>query len=189
MMNAERAVAAIAAARERELVVTTMTGLGCWPDAPSARDFRLLGLMGAAASIGLGLAIGRPEDRVWVLDGDGSLLMQLGVLAAIADAAPDNFVHIVIANRMYAISGGQPLPAGATFDWVACARAAGYRAAACADSPGELTALLGAHAPGPRLVVARCRPVRPDYPAGAFAVDASQDGARLRAALATEAVA
>jgi DNA-binding MarR family transcriptional regulator len=101
MIDARQAVDTINACRDNEIVVTTMTGLGFWPDA-GPRDFRLLGLMGAAASVGLGIAIARPDEAVWVIDGDGSLMMQLGVLAAVADAAPPRFVHIVIDNRIYA---------------------------------------------------------------------------------------
>ena len=91
------------------------------PDSTSA----CMGTMGAAASIGLGIALGVPDRPVWVLDGDGSLLMQLAVVAAVADAAPDNLVHVVIDNGIYAISGAQPTPAPR--DWAALLQAAGYR--------------------------------------------------------------
>ena len=187
MMQTEQAVTAICEARERELVVTTMSALGLWPDATS-RDFRLLGLMGAAGSIGLGLAIGLREETVWVIDGDGSLMMQLGVLGAVADARPARFVHVVIANGIYAISGAQRLPAHACFDWTACALAAGYADAAACGTPDELIAALQIDGEGPRLVVAQCDPARPEFAPGAFAVDVSGDAARMRAALVSKPI-
>jgi thiamine pyrophosphate-dependent acetolactate synthase large subunit-like protein len=182
MMSGQEAVEAIRACRGDQIIVTTMTGLGFWPDA-GPRDFRLLGLMGSAAAIGLGIAIARPDQTVWVVDGDGSLMMQLGVLGAVADAAPSHYVHIVIDNRIYAVSGGQPVPAHETFDWPSVARGAGYLVAKTCRTTAELQAELASPAPGPRMVVARCEPVRPDYPAGRFTFDAAGEGARVRNAL------
>lgn len=182
MMTTAEAIDAIRACRRDEVVVTTMSGLGLWPSA-GPLDFRLLGLMGAASSIGLGIAIARPDIRVWVIDGDGSLMMQLGALAAVADAAPRRFHHIVIDNRIYAISGAQPLPAHETFDWPAAARAAGYVGATVCRTVTELRSELASGRPGPRLVAARCEAQRPDYRPGAFAIDASREGDRVRHAL------
>lgn len=169
--------------RSDEVVVTTMTGLGLWGE-PGPRDFRLLGLMGAAASIGLGIAIAQPSQPVWVIDGDGSLLMQLGVLAAVADAAPERYVHVVIANGIYAVSGAQPVPARSSFDWAGAALAAGYRDVVTCETADELRAALGSPGGGPRMVVVRCDAARPPFPAGSFAFDASREGERVRDALA-----
>jgi phosphonopyruvate decarboxylase len=186
MIDARQAVDTIHACRDDEIVVTTMTGLGFWPDA-GPRDFRLLGLMGAAASVGLGIAIARPDEAVWVIDGDGSLMMQLGVLAAVADAAPPRFVHIVLDNRIYAVSGAQQVPAHETFDWAGVALAAGYAEAVACDTVDELHQELASACAGPRLIVARCEAVRPPYPPGSFAIDASGESARVRAALVRHA--
>ena len=183
MMRASDAVAAIRDVRTDEIVVTTMSGLGFWPDA-GPRDVRLLGLMGAAASIGLGLAISKPAEVVWVIDGDGSLLMQLGVLAAIGEAQPVGFTHVVIDNRVYGVSGAQAVPASHTLNWCEMAAAAGYVSAIECTSEGQLRSALVDDTPGPRLVSARCVPERPEYLPGAFAIDASAEGARLRATLA-----
>jgi phosphonopyruvate decarboxylase len=182
MIPGREAIDTIRSCRSEQVVVTTMTALGFWPESGDL-DFRLLGLMGAAASIGLGIAIARPEKSVWVVDGDGSLMMQLGVLSAVADAAPARYVHIVIDNRIYAISGGQPLPAAETFDWAAASLAAGYRDAATCQTPDELRTALLSPATGPRMVVVSCEPVRPDYPPGSFSIDASQEGSRVRRSL------
>ena len=88
-----------------------------------------IGFMGGASSLGLGLALARPDRRVLVLDGDGSLLMQLGSLATIAGAAPRNLVHFLFKNGVYQTSGAQWIPGGFNVDFVTMASGAGYRAA------------------------------------------------------------
>jgi hypothetical protein len=110
-------------------------------------------------------------------------MMQLGLLGAIADARPERFCHIVLDNRIYAVSGAQPVPASETFDWVAIALAAGYPRAEACETPSQLQRALHSPAPGPRMIVARCEPTRPDYPPGSFAVDAAREGMRVRDAL------
>jgi phosphonopyruvate decarboxylase len=85
--------------------------------------------MGGASSMGLGLALARPERRVIVFDGDGSLLMQLGSLATVAGARPRNLVHLLFKNGVYHTSGSQEIPGGLTVDFVAMAKGAGYRSA------------------------------------------------------------
>ena len=66
--------------------------------------------MGKASSVGLGVALARPDVRVLVLDGDGSLLMNLGSLVTIASQAPKNLVHVVFDGATYDTSGAQPTP-------------------------------------------------------------------------------
>jgi len=66
--------------------------------------------MGLASSHALGLALGRPDKRVIVLDGDGSLLMNLGSLVTIGAAAPPNLYHFVCENGTYEANGGHPIP-------------------------------------------------------------------------------
>ena len=72
--------------------------------------------MGGASSLGLGMALARPDRRVLVLDGDGSLLMQLGSLATVAGAAPRNLVHFLFKNGVYHTSGAQGIPGGLSVD-------------------------------------------------------------------------
>src|SRR3970040_512204 len=99
----EDALRLIAEARGGAICVPTMTTSPAWRTlAPHAR-------------------------RVLVLDGDGSLLMQLGSLATIAGARPRNFVHFVFKNGVYHTSGSQEIPGGLTVDFVTMARGAGYR--------------------------------------------------------------
>jgi phosphonopyruvate decarboxylase len=85
------------------------------------------GAMGLASSHGLGLALGRPDKRVIVLDGDGSLLMNLGALVTTAEAAPRNFFHFVCENGSYEANGGHPTPGRGRIDFAGLASAAGYR--------------------------------------------------------------
>ena len=96
--------------------------------------------MGGASSLGLGLALAQPQRRVIVLDGDGSLLMQLGSLVTIAGAAPENLYHFVFENGVYATSGGQPLPAEGRLDFEMMARGAGFAHAARYDDAASFMA-------------------------------------------------
>jgi thiamine pyrophosphate-dependent acetolactate synthase large subunit-like protein len=159
------------------IAVLTMSPMAFWGESRPL-DFRLLGTMGAAASIGLGIALGTPDRTVWVIDGDGSLLMQLGVVAAVADAAPENFVHVVIDNGIYAISGAQPTPAPR--DWAALLEGAGYREAVVCETPDDVRAAMRRDAPGPRAVVVRCARERPAYAPGALAANPETEAAHIR---------
>lgn len=82
--------------------------------------------LGLASSIGLGIALGLPNRKVIVLDGDGSLLMNLCGLPTAAWMAPKNLIHIVFDNRVYESSGSSPSATSGPTDLVAVARAAGY---------------------------------------------------------------
>jgi len=95
---------------------------------PHALNYFAVGAMGLASSHGLGLALGRPDRRVIVLDGDGSLLMNLGSLATIANAAPRNFFHFVCENGTYEANGDHPIPGRGRLSFSGIAREAGYAA-------------------------------------------------------------
>lgn len=95
---------------------------------PRPLNYVAVGAMGQASSHGLGLALANPDRRVFVFDGDGSLLMNLGTLVTIAGAAPRNLHHLVFHNRTYEVNGAQPLPADGEVDFAGMARAAGYKA-------------------------------------------------------------
>jgi thiamine pyrophosphate-dependent acetolactate synthase large subunit-like protein len=101
-------------------------------------NFYTWGSMGLASSIGLGLAIARPDVRVIVLDGDGSLLMNLGSLATIGLLRPANLVVVVMDNQEYATTGGQPTPTAHGADLEAAARAMGIAASATVRTEDEL---------------------------------------------------
>jgi sulfopyruvate decarboxylase subunit beta len=126
----EAALRAIAAVRGDAICVPTMTTAPAWRTiAPGDLSIVCVGFMGGASSLGLGLALARPERRVIVFDGDGSLLMRLGTLATIAGAAPRNLLHLVFKNAVYHTSGAQATPGGVGIDYVTLARGAGYRSA------------------------------------------------------------
>lgn len=130
MMKPEEILTLVAAARGTAICVPTMTTSPAWRTiAPDDLSVGCVGFMGGAAAMGLGLALGAPDRRVIVFDGDGSLLMQLGSLATIAGAAPRNLVHFLFKNGVYHTSGAQGIPGGLSVDFVTMAKGAGYRAA------------------------------------------------------------
>lgn len=128
MMDSFEAQKVISRHRSNAIVVPTMTANFEWPQVSTNvdLDFSFIGAMGKASSVGLGLALARPDKKVIVLDGDGSLLMNLGSLVTIANMAPRNLVHFVFENSVYRITGGQPTPGTGKIDFVGLARAAGY---------------------------------------------------------------
>ena len=119
--------------------------------------FYMWAAMGMASSVGLGLAIARPDRRVVVLDGDGAALMNLGGLVTVGWRAPKNLLWMVLENGVFLETGNQPIATAATADLVAIARGAGLPNVEAADNPTDLGALLdrGLRESGPTLVVAR----------------------------------
>jgi phosphonopyruvate decarboxylase len=109
------------------LATTGFTGRELYAQGDRPNNFYVVGSMGCVASIGLGLALSRPATPVVVLDGDGSVLMRLGSLAAIGRHAPPNLLHIVFDNAAYESTGGQPSHSCAA-DFCAVAAALGYPA-------------------------------------------------------------
>ena len=85
------------------------------------------GAMGMTSSHALGFALGWPDQRIICLDGDGSLLMNLGSLVTIADSAPKNLVHFVADNGLYEANGPHSTPGRGKTDYAGLARAAGYK--------------------------------------------------------------
>lgn len=103
----------------------------------SPNNFYMLGSMGLASSIGLGLAYNRPNRKVVVIDGDGNILMNLGSLATIGHFAPNNLVHIVLDNEVHASTGGQPTVSN-TVQLEEVANATGFRIAKRVTSSEDL---------------------------------------------------
>ena len=120
-------------------------------------NFYTWGSMGLASSIGLGLAMAQPDRRVIVLDGDGSLLMNLGSLATIGWVRPKNLVLIVWDNALYGTTGGQDTATAHGANLAAAAEAMGIRAVATVNSLDELTAAAARvdREPGPWVIVAK----------------------------------
>ena len=125
------------------VIITTMNASNLRFGLPSVTqdlelNFPLGGCMGKASSLGLGLALAQPERKVLVLDGDGSLLMNLGTLVTISDRGPENLYHFVFENGVYAVTGGQPIPGEGKASFQGMAREAGYAAAYEYDDTEEL---------------------------------------------------
>ncbi len=119
-----------------------------------ALTYYSIGAMGQASSIALGFALARPDKRVIVLDGDGSLLMNLGSLVTIASQKPANLLHFVCGNGMYEANGGHPIPGRDQLSFAALARAAGYVKADEISTLDAFEAKIGGllKEPGPVLV-------------------------------------
>lgn len=135
-MEMKQALESFARRRTDQLVVAPFTGGLVWQDVSQHPDLDLpfWGAMGKASSTGLGLALAAPNRQIWVLDGDGSLVMNLGSLVTIANLAQKNLVHVVLENGVYATTGGQPVPGAGNVDFAAAALAAGFpRAYAFSD--------------------------------------------------------
>lgn len=126
--------------RDEAVVATYQAAFDWMAIAPRDLNYLSIGAMGIASSHGLGLALGRPDRRVIVLDGDGSLLMNLGSLATIAAAAPENFAHLVCVNGVYEANGGHPLPAEDRLDFETIARGAGIANVGTIDTLTEFEA-------------------------------------------------
>lgn len=92
------------------------------------QKFYMMGSMGCLSSIGLGIAIENPNKRIFVLDGDGALLMKMGSLSTIGHYLPKNLIHICFDNNSYESTGGQPTTANTT-DFAKVALACGYKTA------------------------------------------------------------
>jgi sulfopyruvate decarboxylase subunit beta len=177
---------ALAEQREQKVVVATMTVLAPWRAAsPSELNIGCVGFMGGASPLGLGLALGQPERKVLVLDGDGSLLMQLGSLATISGAAPKNLYHFLFHNGVYETSGSQEIPAEGRIDFAGMARSAGYRSAHRFDDLEELRTGLAAilQEDGPVFVELVVEPAGSSYAGGVRSITFSEEAKQIRAAL------
>jgi thiamine pyrophosphate-dependent acetolactate synthase large subunit-like protein len=127
------------------------TNFDLWSAGHRPQNFYMLGSMGLAFPIALGVALAQPKRRVFALEGDGSLLMQLGCLSTIATLAPENLTMILMDNGSYQITGGQPTPAATVADLIAVAIDCGISNSVWAADEDDFERLieqsLGASAP------------------------------------------
>ena len=128
-----------------------------WASGQRPQNFYMLGSMGLAIPIALGVAIAQPRRHVIALEGDGSLLMQLGCLATVAERAPKNLTIVVWDNGIYQITGSQPTASAAATDLVAVARGAGIVSSAWAFDEADFDRLAASalKGQGPSLIAAR----------------------------------
>jgi thiamine pyrophosphate-dependent acetolactate synthase large subunit-like protein len=133
------------------------TNFDLWAAGHRPQNFYMLGSMGLAIPIALGVALAQPHRHVVALEGDGSLLMQLGCLVTIAAQQPKNLTIVIMDNGLYQITGGQPTGAAGTADYVALARAAGLSKCAWAGDEEDFDKLVDAALAGggPTFIAAR----------------------------------
>jgi thiamine pyrophosphate-dependent acetolactate synthase large subunit-like protein len=132
------------------------TNFDLWAAGHRPQNFYMLGSMGLAFPIALGVALAQPKRHVFALEGDGSLLMQLGCLTTIATLAPQNLTMVVMDNGLYQITGGQPTP-GQHADIVAIAAGCGLSNGAWAADEEDFERLVdqALTATSPTLIAAR----------------------------------
>lgn len=106
-------------------------------------DFLTVGSMGHSSSIAMGIAAQKPDRKVWILDGDGAVLMHMGAMAVLGANAPANVVHILINNGAHETVGGMPTVASKV-DMVRIAKGCGYPHAVSVDTFDTLDAELAA---------------------------------------------
>jgi thiamine pyrophosphate-dependent acetolactate synthase large subunit-like protein len=146
-----------------------------WASGQRPQNFYMLGSMGLAIPIAFGVALAQPQRHVVALEGDGSLLMQLGCLSTIAMQAPKNLTMVVWDNGIYQITGGQPTASAAAADLVAIARGSGLANSAWAADEEDFDRLFAeALKGGPSLIA-----VRIDNKPGVGATD--RDPVQIRA--------
>jgi thiamine pyrophosphate-dependent acetolactate synthase large subunit-like protein len=133
------------------------TNFDLWSAGHRPQNFYMLGSMGLAIPIALGLALAQPRRHVIALEGDGSLLMQLGCLVTVAALRPKNLTMVIMDNGLYQITGGQATPAAGTADYVALARAAGLGKCAWAADEDDFDGLIdeALDGGGPTFIAAR----------------------------------
>lgn len=136
----------IAKLKHEEAVVGGIgnTNFDLWAAGHRPQNFYMLGSMGLAFPIALGVALAQPDRRVFALEGDGSLLMQLGALSTIAALKPKNLIMIVMDNGIYQITGAQPTPAAGVADLVAIALGSGLANSAWAADEEDFERLVDA---------------------------------------------
>lgn len=161
MMIRTECLAEIAKLRGDALVVAVYSTAFEWLGiCPHPLNFLSVGAMGQASSSALGFAIGMPNRKIIVLDGDGSLLMNLGSLVTIAGVAPKNLIHFVSQNGCYEANGEHPIPGQNCVSFSGLAKAAGYRSTAefsdVESLRSELPGLM--EASGPTFVTLHVKP-------------------------------
>ena len=170
-MKRGEALEVIAALKGDGISVGTMRAIPDWYDLGAAPELNLdnRGCMGAASALGLGIALAQPQRRVIVIDGDGSLMMQLGSLTSIAGSGASNFYHFVVVNGVYETSGLQPIPAAGIVDFATMAKGAGYQQAYEFDDIAILRERLPGifNQPGPAMIALKVEldEVRKEVPA------------------------
>ncbi|HUQ73700.1 MAG TPA: thiamine pyrophosphate-dependent enzyme, partial [Burkholderiales bacterium] len=139
------------------------TNFDLWTAGQRPQNFYMLGSMGLAIPIGLGVALAQPQRKTFVLEGDGSLLMQLGCLGTVATTAAKNLAIVVFDNQMYQITGSQKSLTASTVDLVGMAKGAGLKQSEWAKDEAHFEALVerALKGAGPWLIGAKIDGAKP----------------------------
>ena len=148
-MSREEAIQTVAAALDEKDCIVSTTGMisrelfeyRAAQGQGHERDFLTVGSMGHASQIALGIAMAKPDRKVWCFDGDGAAIMHMGSMAIVANKAPKNYVHVVFNNGAHDSVGGQPT-VGLKIDLPAVAKAVGYKATYTVDTKASLPVIL-----------------------------------------------
>jgi thiamine pyrophosphate-dependent acetolactate synthase large subunit-like protein len=145
--------------KAREAVVAGIgnTNFDLWASGQRPENFYMLGSMGMATPIAFGVAVAQPNRKVFALDGDGSILMQLGALGTVAAAAQKNLAIIIWDNGLYQITGSQKTLTSKGTDLVAMAKGAGIAQSYWASDEKHFEALVEKilSSDGPWFIVAK----------------------------------
>ena len=139
------------------------TNFDLWAAGRRPQNFYMLGSMGLAIPIALGVAIAQPNRKIIALEGDGSLLMMLGCLTTVGARQPQNLIIVIMDNGAYEITGGQPTATSLGTDLAAIARGSGIPNSHWAADETHFDSLID-HAlasPGPHLIAARLTQAKP----------------------------
>ena len=147
-------------------------------------NFYMIGSMGLASSIALGVALNRPDHRVVIFDGDGNVLMNMGSLAMIAATQPKNLVHLVFDNEVYGSTGNQRTVTGQV-PLEEVARASGYPRAQRVhnEEPLRMAAHEVLSQPGPSFLLIKIEPDREERHIGRITHEPPQIASRFMQAL------
>ena len=182
-----RAVQQSADTADLVIATTGYTGRELYACGDRANQLYMVGSMGCASSLGLGLALAQPRRRVIVLDGDGAGLMRLGALATLGYERPPNLVHVLLDNGIHESTGGQAT-VSRSVDFPALAAACGYPQVDLVDTPAALGEILRDRAPGLRFVHVPVMPgIAADLPRPT--ISPAEVANRLRAHLSLAATA
>jgi sulfopyruvate decarboxylase subunit beta len=154
-MTHQQALEVLAQHRGERIVIATMASIGIWPQLSNGPlDFAYMpSAMGQGPALGLGLALAHPARGVIVLNGDGSMLMNLGSLVTLANQ-PANIYVVIIDNGIYEVTGGQPTAGNGHADFAGLARAAGISRVYAFDAvrSWQAKAAEALSAPGPVVI-------------------------------------
>ena len=148
-LSREEAIQTVASALDEKDVIVSTTGMisrelfeyRAQKGEGHERDFLTVGSMGHASQIALGIALEKPDRRVWCFDGDGAVILHMGGMAIVAEKEPANYIHVVFNNGAHDSVGGQPT-VGLDIDLCAIARAVGYKAVFHTDDKRGLIDIL-----------------------------------------------